>query len=83
MTWFDKKRNPMDFRAVETSKGEPELAVSMGRRSSGLASEKCSAMNCKQLGNHFDIHGGGFGPDVVSRTMKRNRAVHLCAMTGA
>ena len=20
---------------------------------------ECSAMNCKQLGEHFDIHGGG------------------------
>ncbi|XNM61278.1 hypothetical protein ACLK1T_04340 [Escherichia coli] len=33
-------------------------------------------MNCKQLGNHFDIHGGG--SDLRSRTTKPNRAVHLC-----
>ncbi|MFP1452465.1 hypothetical protein ACLB1N_15335 [Escherichia coli] len=34
-------------------------------------------MNCKQLGNHFDIHGGG-SDLMFPHQRKRNRAVHLC-----
>ena len=55
----DDKRNPMDFVLWKMSKeGEPSWPSPWGAGRPGWHIE-CSAMNCKQLGNHFDIHGGG------------------------
>ncbi|TKI06234.1 cysteine--tRNA ligase [Martelella alba] len=55
----DAKRNPMDFVLWKMSKaGEPSWPSPWGAGRPGWHIE-CSAMNCKQLGNHFDIHGGG------------------------
>ncbi len=55
----DVKRNPMDFVLWKMSKeGEPSWPSPWGEGRPGWHIE-CSAMNCKQLGNHFDIHGGG------------------------
>jgi cysteinyl-tRNA synthetase len=55
----DVKRNPMDFVLWKMSKpGEPSWPSPWGLGRPGWHIE-CSAMNCKQLGNHFDIHGGG------------------------
>ena len=56
----DDKRNPMDFVLWKMSKrANPSWPVSVGRGPSHGWHIECSAMNCKQLGNHFDIHGGG------------------------
>ncbi|KHN54739.1 cysteine--tRNA ligase [Pectobacterium fontis] len=53
------KRNPMDFVLWKMSKpGEPHWPSPWGEGRPGWHIE-CSAMNCKQLGEHFDIHGGG------------------------
>ncbi|MEH2921095.1 cysteine--tRNA ligase [Samsonia erythrinae] len=53
------KRNPMDFVLWKMSKpGEPHWPSPWGDGRPGWHIE-CSAMNCKQLGEHFDIHGGG------------------------
>ncbi|MBX4355037.1 cysteine--tRNA ligase, partial [Mycobacterium tuberculosis] len=55
----DVKRNPMDFVLWKMSKeGEPSWPSPWGAGRPGWHIG-CSAMNCKQLGNHFDIHGGG------------------------
>ncbi|RLM23897.1 cysteine--tRNA ligase [Brenneria alni] len=53
------KRNPMDFVLWKMSKpGEPHWSSPWGEGRPGWHIE-CSAMNCKRLGEHFDIHGGG------------------------
>lgn len=53
------KKNPMDFVLWKMSKeNEPSWQSPWGAGRPGWHIE-CSAMNCKQLGKHFDIHGGG------------------------
>ena len=53
------KKNPMDFVLWKMSKeNEPSWPSPWGAGRPGWHIE-CSAMNCKQLGEHFDIHGGG------------------------
>ncbi|NBI41949.1 cysteine--tRNA ligase [[Haemophilus] felis] len=53
------KRNPMDFVLWKMSKAnEPSWDSPWGKGRPGWHIE-CSAMNSKELGNHFDIHGGG------------------------
>ncbi|AEI74696.1 Cysteinyl-tRNA synthetase [Candidatus Moranella endobia PCVAL] len=53
------KRNPMDFVLWKRSKiGEPSWPSPWGDGRPGWHIE-CSAIASKQLGNHFDIHGGG------------------------
>jgi cysteinyl-tRNA synthetase len=55
----DVKRNPMDFVLWKMSKpDEPSWASPWGAGRPGWHIE-CSAMNGKELGEHFDIHGGG------------------------
>ncbi|MDF7680115.1 cysteine--tRNA ligase [Enterobacteriaceae bacterium ESL0689] len=55
----DAKRNPLDFVLWKMSKvGEPGWPSPWGEGRPGWHIE-CSAMNCKHLGHHFDIHGGG------------------------
>lgn len=53
------KRNPLDFVLWKTSKSsEPSWASPWKNGRPGWHIE-CSAMNSKQFGKHFDIHGGG------------------------
>ncbi len=53
------KRNPFDFVLWKTAKhGEPYWESPWGNGRPGWHIE-CSAMARKELGNHFDIHGGG------------------------
>ncbi len=53
------KRNPADFVLWKAAKpGEPAWASPWGTGRPGWHIE-CSAMSTCNLGNHFDIHGGG------------------------
>ncbi|AWB67759.1 cysteine--tRNA ligase [Saccharobesus litoralis] len=55
----DTKRNPLDFVLWKMAKvGEPSWQSPWGDGRPGWHIE-CSAMNAKELGAHFDIHGGG------------------------
>ncbi|MFP3029163.1 MAG: cysteine--tRNA ligase [Arsenophonus sp.] len=55
----DAKLNPLDFVLWKISKpNEPSWPSPWGEGHPGWHIE-CSAMNAKQLGEHFDIHGGG------------------------
>ena len=53
------KNNPLDFVLWKSAKpGEPSWPSPWGNGRPGWHIE-CSAMNAKELGHHFDIHGGG------------------------
>ncbi|WP_114326558.1 cysteine--tRNA ligase [Candidatus Colwellia aromaticivorans] len=53
------KNSPLDFVLWKSAKpGEPSWSSPWGEGRPGWHIE-CSAMNAKELGNHFDIHGGG------------------------
>ncbi|MCT4716297.1 cysteine--tRNA ligase [Enterobacteriaceae bacterium H18W14] len=74
------KRNPMDFVLWKMSKpGEPSWPSPWGEGRPGWHIE-CSAMNCKQLGNHFDIHGGG--SDLMFPHHENEIAQSTCAHDG-
>ncbi|NIY47519.1 cysteine--tRNA ligase [Cedecea colo] len=74
------KRNPMDFVLWKMSKpGEPSWQSPWGEGRPGWHIE-CSAMNCKQLGNHFDIHGGG--SDLMFPHHENEIAQSTCAHDG-
>ncbi len=76
----DVKRNPMDFVLWKMSKeGEPSWPSPWGEGRPGWHIE-CSAMNCKQLGNHFDIHGGG--SDLMFPHHENEIAQSTCAHDG-
>ena len=76
----DVKRNPMDFVLWKMSKpGEPSWASPWGAGRPGWHIE-CSAMNCKQLGTHFDIHGGG--SDLMFPHHENEIAQSSCAHDG-
>ncbi len=76
----DVKRNPMDFVLWKMSKeGEPSWPSPWGPGRPGWHIE-CSAMNCKQLGNHFDIHGGG--SDLMFPHHENEIAQSTCAHQG-
>lgn len=76
----DVKRNPMDFVLWKMSKpGEPSWASPWGDGRPGWHIE-CSAMNCKQLGTHFDIHGGG--SDLMFPHHENEIAQSRCAHDG-
>ncbi|WP_213992870.1 cysteine--tRNA ligase [Sodalis sp. dw_96] len=76
----DVKRNPMDFVLWKMSKaGEPSWPSPWGQGRPGWHIE-CSAMNCKQLGNHFDIHGGG--SDLMFPHHENEIAQSTCAHEG-
>lgn len=76
----DAKRNPMDFVLWKMSKpGEPSWASPWGYGRPGWHIE-CSAMNGKQLGNHFDIHGGG--SDLMFPHHENEIAQSCCAHDG-
>ncbi|MEQ4453315.1 cysteine--tRNA ligase [Kosakonia sp. YIM B13605] len=74
------KRNPMDFVLWKMSKpGEPSWQSPWGDGRPGWHIE-CSAMNCKQLGSHFDIHGGG--SDLMFPHHENEIAQSTCAHDG-
>ncbi|WP_202301978.1 cysteine--tRNA ligase [Dryocola clanedunensis] len=74
------KRNPMDFVLWKMSKpGEPSWPSPWGDGRPGWHIE-CSAMNCKELGNHFDIHGGG--SDLMFPHHENEIAQSTCAHGG-
>ncbi|AYZ54289.1 cysteine--tRNA ligase [Klebsiella oxytoca] len=76
----DVKHNPMDFVLWKMSKeGEPSWPSPWGAGRPGWHIE-CSAMNCKQLGNHFDIHGGG--SDLMFPHHENEIAQSTCAHDG-
>lgn len=76
----DVKRNPMDFVLWKMSKaGEPSWSSPWGEGRPGWHIE-CSAMNCKQLGEHFDIHGGG--SDLMFPHHENEIAQSTCAHDG-
>ncbi len=55
----ENKKNPLDFVLWKSAKqGEPSWSSPWGEGRPGWHIE-CSAMNAKELGHHFDIHGGG------------------------
>ena len=55
----DSKNSPLDFVLWKSAKpGEPSWPSPWGEGRPGWHIE-CSAMNAKELGPHFDIHGGG------------------------
>ncbi|MBP2154576.1 cysteine--tRNA ligase [Erwinia rhapontici] len=77
---LDVKRNPMDFVLWKMSKAdEPGWESPWGMGRPGWHIE-CSAMNCKQLGEHFDIHGGG--SDLMFPHHENEIAQSTCAHDG-
>lgn len=55
----ESKNNPLDFVLWKSAKPEePSWQSPWGNGRPGWHIE-CSAMNAKELGHHFDIHGGG------------------------
>ncbi|TCV94468.1 cysteine--tRNA ligase [Biostraticola tofi] len=76
----DVKHNPVDFVLWKMSKpGEPSWTSPWGEGRPGWHIE-CSAMNCKQLGHHFDIHGGG--SDLMFPHHENEIAQSQCAHEG-
>lgn len=74
------KKNPMDFVLWKMSKAdEPSWSSPWGEGRPGWHIE-CSAMNCKQLGEHFDIHGGG--SDLMFPHHENEIAQSTCAHGG-
>lgn len=74
------KRNPMDFVLWKMSKAdEPAWLSPWGKGRPGWHIE-CSAMNGKQLGTHFDIHGGG--SDLMFPHHENEVAQSTCAHDG-
>ncbi|MFZ7165384.1 cysteine--tRNA ligase [Avibacterium avium] len=74
------KKNPMDFVLWKMSKpNEPSWDSPWGKGRPGWHIE-CSAMNSKQLGDHFDIHGGG--SDLMFPHHENEIAQSCCAHDG-
>ncbi|MDH2926470.1 cysteine--tRNA ligase [Lonepinella koalarum] len=74
------KRNPMDFVLWKMSKpNEPSWDSPWGKGRPGWHIE-CSAMNSKELGHHFDIHGGG--SDLMFPHHENEIAQSCCAHDG-
>ncbi|WGE57583.1 cysteine--tRNA ligase [Actinobacillus equuli] len=74
------KKNPMDFVLWKMSKaGEPSWQSPWGNGRPGWHIE-CSAMNSKELGEHFDIHGGG--SDLMFPHHENEIAQSCCAHGG-
>ncbi|MGP1924649.1 MAG: cysteine--tRNA ligase [Arsenophonus sp. NEOnobi-MAG3] len=73
----DAKLNPLDFVLWKMSKpNEPSWSSPWGNGQPGWHIE-CSAMNAKQLGEHFDIHGGG--ADLIFPHHENEIAQSTCA----
>ncbi|BFQ94347.1 cysteine--tRNA ligase [Gallibacterium anatis] len=74
------KKSPMDFVLWKMSKpNEPSWDSPWGKGRPGWHIE-CSAMNSKQLGDHFDIHGGG--SDLMFPHHENEIAQSCCAHDG-
>ena len=74
------KKNPMDFVLWKMSKeNEPSWESPWGKGRPGWHIE-CSAMNSKELGKHFDIHGGG--SDLMFPHHENEIAQSCCANHG-
>lgn len=74
------KQNPMDFVLWKMAKpNEPYWPSPWGNGRPGWHIE-CSAMNAKQLGTHFDIHGGG--SDLMFPHHENEIAQSRCAHDG-
>lgn len=74
------KKNPVDFVLWKMSKeGEPSWQSPWGNGRPGWHIE-CSAMNSKELGEHFDIHGGG--SDLMFPHHENEIAQSCCAHGG-
>ena len=74
------KKNPMDFVLWKMSKeNEPSWESPWGNGRPGWHIE-CSAMNSKELGEHFDIHGGG--SDLMFPHHENQIAQSCCAHHG-
>ncbi|MDO4431334.1 MAG: cysteine--tRNA ligase [Lonepinella koalarum] len=74
------KKNPMDFVLWKMSKAnEPSWDSPWGKGRPGWHIE-CSAMNNKELGSHFDIHGGG--SDLMFPHHENEIAQSCCAHGG-
>lgn len=76
----NEKQNPMDFVLWKISKNsEPSWPSPWGNGRPGWHIE-CSAMSCKKLGNHFDIHGGG--SDLIFPHHENEISQSTCAHKG-
>ncbi len=73
------KRDPLDFVLWKSAKpGEPAWPSSWGDGRPGWHIE-CSAMSVKELGEHFDIHGGGLD---LKFPHHENEIAQTCGATG-
>ncbi|HTU65104.1 MAG TPA: cysteine--tRNA ligase [Steroidobacteraceae bacterium] len=74
------KRDPLDFVLWKSAKpGEPAWPSPWGEGRPGWHIE-CSAMSVKELGEHFDIHGGGLD---LKFPHHENEIAQTCGATGA
>jgi cysteinyl-tRNA synthetase len=75
----EAKRDPLDFVLWKTAKpGEPAWPSPWGEGRPGWHIE-CSAMSTKELGEHFDIHGGGLD---LKFPHHENEIAQTCGATG-
>ena len=73
----DSKKDPLDFVLWKSAKeGEPSWESPWGQGRPGWHIE-CSVMSFKNLGEHFDIHGGG--PDLLFPHHENEIAQSECA----
>jgi cysteinyl-tRNA synthetase len=73
------KRDPLDFVLWKSAKpGEPAWPSPWGEGRPGWHIE-CSAMSTKELGEHFDIHGGGLD---LKFPHHENEIAQTCGATG-
>ena len=73
----DSKKDPLDFVLWKSAKeGEPSWNSPWGQGRPGWHIE-CSVMSFKNLGEHFDIHGGG--PDLLFPHHENEIAQSECA----
>src|SRR5688572_5452310 len=73
------KRDPLDFVLWKSAKpGEPSWPSPWGEGRPGWHIE-CSAMSTKELGEHFDIHGGGLD---LKFPHHENEIAQTCGATG-
>jgi cysteinyl-tRNA synthetase len=73
------KRDPLDFVLWKSAKpGEPAWPSAWGDGRPGWHIE-CSAMSTKELGEHFDIHGGGLD---LKFPHHENEIAQTCGATG-
>jgi cysteinyl-tRNA synthetase len=74
------KRDPLDFVLWKSAKpGEPAWPSAWGEGRPGWHIE-CSAMSVRELGEHFDIHGGGLD---LKFPHHENEIAQTCGATGA